>query len=376
MSTTVSSFSADGNITDSLFNTPDIILENWTSSSLDYMDNVTESVVTRQKHVTEYDIYKTAIWLYRNSWKMTAPPGLLGNIIIIIITLKMKPFNSTSLFITSLAVVDLCIICVRIAMKSLPLYTTIICQSMLYLYNAIPMLSNYILLFWTVERFIAVQFPLRVGEICTVKRTVVSIVAIGVVSFAINIAWSVSYVAPPTGIGCAIQKDKREFVYKVWYKVDASIFIFIPMIIIFLCNITIIYRLQQSTKRHQQMTSNEESRQKREKEQRNTTITLLSVSFAFLILHTPLAIYNCMAMSAAILKDQEERATWNFVNSVGLTMAEFQNSINFYLYFLTGRRYRQVTFSLFVPCRKVPETQGKSPDTTTKTTTIHSSETP
>ena len=203
------------------------------------------------------------------------------------------------------------------------------------------------------------QFPLRVGELCTVKRTVVSIIAIGIVWFAVNIAWSVSYVAPPNGIGCSIHKDKRAFIYNIWYKLDALIFIFIPMVIILLCNIMIIYRLQQSTKRHQQMTNIEESRKKETPSRGNTTITLLSVSFAFLLLHTPLAIYNCMAMSAMVLTDQEARATWNFVNSAGLTMAKFQNSINFYLHFLTGRRYRQVMFSLFSACRKVPKTKWK-----------------
>lgn len=136
----------------------------------------------------------------------------------------------------------------------------------------------------------------------------------------------------------------------------------------------IICRLQQSTKRHRKMTSNEESKQKREQEQRNTTITLLSVSFAFLILHTPLAIYNCMAMSAIQLTDQQALANWYFINHFGLTMMEVQNSINFYLYFLTGRRYRAVTFSLFFPCRRIHMSKGKSLATTTNTTGVYSPE--
>ena len=88
MSTTVPSVSKDDNITDSMFYTPDIMLENWTSASLDYTNNLTDSIGIFQKYFTDYDIYKTAIWLYRNSWKMTAPPGLLGNVLIIIIALN------------------------------------------------------------------------------------------------------------------------------------------------------------------------------------------------------------------------------------------------------------------------------------------------
>lgn len=372
MSTTEPFSSTDDNILVSSFNTSDITLDNLTSASFEYVD-LTTSAGPRQKTFMDYDIYKTADWLFRNSWKMTAPPGLLGNLLIITVTLKMKPFNSTSLFISSLAVIDLCVIVSRIAMKSVPLNSIMICQSMWYLYNAIPIFSNYVLLFWTIGRFIAVQFPLRVGELCTLKRTAVSIVAVGVFSFAVSIPWPVSLVLPPSGIGCAIHRDKKKFMYNVWFKVDSSIFIFIPMIIIFFCNIMIIYGLQQSTKRHQQMTKNEESRQKRDREQRNTTITLLYVSFAFLLLHTPLVIYNFMAISTTVLTDQKARATWKFINSFGLAMAELQNSINFYLYFLTGRRYRQVTLSLFGVCRKVPKATEKCPDSNTNMTQIISS---
>ena len=289
--------------------------------------------------------------MFGNSWKIVAPPGLLGNAIIMIVTLKMKPFNSTSLFMLLLAMVDFLLICARIPFKTVPFSSTFICRTMWYLYNAFPLYSNYILLLWTIERFIAVQFPLRVMEWCTLKRTTIAILAAGVFSFSVNIAWPVSIIGKPSGGGCVLYDDKWEFIYKYWYNVETSILVFIPMIIIGLCNIKIIHCLRQLTKRHQQMTSNEESRQKKEKEQRNTTITLLSVSFAFLILHTPLAIYNCLALSTTRMTDQEAIASWDFFNFFGQIMMELQNSVN-YLYFLTARRYRLILSKLFLPCRK------------------------
>ena len=358
MTSTVSSLSTDESATDAVRNASNITLE---PSSFEDVVNVSEPVRTTDRNFYDYNIYKTAIWMFFNNWKIVAPPGLLGNIVIVILTLRIKPFNSTSLFMISLAVVDLSVISSRIAMKAVLFDSTVICQTMWYIYNALPLFSNYILVFWTIERFIAVRFPLRVQVFCTVKRTAVTILVVGIFSFAVNIAWPVSIVKLSYASGCTIYKDKTTFIYQIWYKVDTCIFIFIPMITIFLCNIMIIYGLQHSTKRHLQMTSNEESIRKRNKEQRKTTITLLSVSFAFLILHVPIAIYNCMAMVANFLRDQEALATWNFVNYFGLTMAEVQNSINFYLYFLTGRRFRQVTFSFFVPCRTYspPKKKGR-----------------
>ena len=324
---------------------------------LEALDNATEPVETFGKTFRDYDIFRVAVWLFMDSWKIVAPPGLLGNAIIIIVTLKTKPFNSSCLFMLSLAIVDLLTICARIPFKTVPMTSTVICRTLWYLYNAFPLFSNYILLFWTIERFIAVQFPLRVTEWCTLKGTVISILAAGVFSFSVNIAWPVSIIVKSSGRGCALYDDKREFIFKYWFKVDTSILIFIPMIIIGLCNIKIIHCLRQSTKRHKQMTSNEESRQKRVKEQRNTTITLLSVSFAFLILHSPLAVYNCLAMSTTVITDPKSIAIWEFLNLFGLALAELQNSINFYLYFLTGRRYRQIMSRTFLPCRNKNDSQ-------------------
>ena len=276
---------------------------------------------------------------FKMAGKITVPPDLFVSVTIIVATLKIKPFASTSVFMGSLALVDLSLNCFRIPFEVVWLESTAACRSMWYLYNALPMFSNYILLCWTLERVIAVQFPLRASQWCTVKRTAVLVTVTGIFSFCISVAWPISIVSSSGGLGCKLDEDKISFIYNVWNKVDSSLFIFIPMVLITLSNVLIIIRLQQSTKRHQQMTSSEESRKKREKEQRNITITLLVVSFTFLVLHTcmPIAVYNSFSLSRADMRRDGNIAKWYFLNFCGLALAELQNSVNFFLYFLTGR---------------------------------------
>ena len=238
----------------------------------------------------------------------------------------------------SLASVDLSVNIFRIPFKLIrDQYSTTSCRLMWYLYNVFPVYSNYILFFWTLERVIAVQFPLRAGDWCTVKRTANVVIATGIFSFAMMLPWSIATIGRPTGVGCMYRDDMADFMRGAWRKVDSSIFIFIPMIVIFLSNVLIIIRLYQSTKRHRQMTSSEEAKKRREKEQRNTTITLISVCVAFVLLHMPLAAFNLYADKIPETNDQETLANWGFVNLFGLSVMEVQNSVNFYLYFLTGR---------------------------------------
>ena len=337
-----------------------------TGNSASSFENSTGIMLTQGayvKHFLDYDIIATGRWIFRNSWKFVVPPGLFGNMMIILAMLKMKPFNSTSLFMLALASVDLSVNIFRIPFNLVVhLYTTTSCKVMWYLYNVFPVYSNYILFFWTLERVIAVQFPLQAGEWCTLKRTAIVIIATGIFSFAIMLAYPIAYILGP--IGCTYSDDMLDFMLDVWYKIDSSIFIFIPMIVIFFSNVLIIIRLYQSTIRHRQMTSSEEGKKRRGKEQRNATITLVSVCVAFFLLHMPLAVYNLYSDKVFNTDDQESIANWGFVNMFGMSLMEVQNSVNFYLYFLTGRRYRQFTFSILLPCRKGSVEQSKI---TTKT---------
>ena len=244
------------------------------------VENSTSIMLTQRayvKHFLEYDIIVTGRWIFWNSWKVVVPPGLFGNLMIILATLKMKTFNSTSLFMLSLASVDLSVDIFRIPFKTVDLYSTLSCKVMWYLYNVLPVYSNYILFFWTLERVIAVQFPLRASEWCTVMLTAIVIIVTGIFSFTIMLPYPIAYVVKPNGVGCKSYDDIRDFMFDVWHKIDSSVFIFIPMIVIFFSNVLIIIRLYQSAKRHRQMTSSEEAKKRREKEQRNTTITLVAV---------------------------------------------------------------------------------------------------
>ena len=154
------------------------------------------------KRYYQYDIYLTVNQLYENEWKFIVPPGLIGNMVIVLATLKMNPFNSTSLLMISLSLGDLTLNCIRIPMKEIRLITTVECKIMWYLYNVLPMYSNYILVFWTLDRVIAVQFPMRASALCTVKRTAIVMAATGVFSFAINVGWPIIVVSSSSLYSC------------------------------------------------------------------------------------------------------------------------------------------------------------------------------
>ena len=325
-------------------NTSDFVT---TENSSWAFENSTLPTTPYVKQFYEYDLWAVSDWLFKHSWKFIAPPGLVGNFLVILVTLRMRPFNSTSFFMTTLAMVDLLLICIRITIKELSFLSDTPCKVLWYFYNVLPMSSNYILVFWTIERLIAVRFPLKVADWCTIRNATIAVSITIVSSFALNVPWPLSIVKSEYFDSCAIDADWYLFIYDVWYIIDSSFFIFIPMTVILVCNILIITNLRESTKRHKQMTSSEDSRKIRDKEQRNVTITLLTVSFAFIILHIPLAVYNTQALSKHEITDHYAYAVWDFINVCGISFAEFQNSLNFYLYFLTGRKYRQNTVNLF-----------------------------
>ena len=310
------------------------------------MTNSTASVsTTAAKTAFDYDNGQMAMWIFDNNWKIVSPPGIIGNLIILIVTIRMKPFNSSSLFMVSLATVDMLLVCGRPGLREMDKYSDAACQSIWYIFNVLPVYSNYILLFWTLERFIAVQFPLRVNDWCTLRNTAFSITGAGVFAVLYCLPWLLSFENDPTSVFCQFRDHWQEFMFLVYFYMETAFLMLIPMLAILFLNIGIIYRLKASTKRHKTMTSSEEANKQREKVQRNMTISLLTVSFAFILLHTPMSVHN-LASFVHFETTEKERADWLLLNACSYMLFDAQNSVNFYLYFLSGRKYRQHTLAL------------------------------
>lgn len=193
--------------------------------------------------------------------------GVIGNILscIVFLTTHLR-MRSSSYYLAALACADLGFL---VALFIVWLTSTIdvpifhvngFCQGIVYLSSVCGFLSVWLIVAFTVERFIAVQYPLHRPHMCTVAR------AKAIIAYLAGFALvSHSYVFITSGI---IQRDDgsqmcemlehHQDLMHIINIVDTFLTLIIPLILIVVMNVMIavnLFRFSQRFKRHNVDTS-------------------------------------------------------------------------------------------------------------------------
>lgn len=249
--------------------------------------------------------------------------------------------------------------------------------------------SVWLIIAVTVERFIAVCYPLQAASMCTHRtamRVVIGIFAL-VLGFNLNFIWTTNLQLIAIDVDynaiyqCSAADGFDVFVNKVWPWIDAVLYSSLPFGIILLLNALIIRRVIQARRsRNHGLASGRRSTDRVGLRRRaggnsvavggsktaggetNTTLSLmlLTITCAFLVMTLPM---NVMLIAAAFWKDLSgdtfhRRAKFHLAKTVSELLMYVNHSINFFLYCGTGQKFRQELCALL--CRWNGKTKNKS----------------
>lgn len=188
--------------------------------------------------------------------------GLVGNLLscIVFLTTHLK-MRSSSYYLAALACADFGFLVLLLlvwlsGILDFPLFhVNGFCQCIVYLSTVCGFLSVWLIVAFTVERFIAVQYPLHRPHMCTVARA--KAIVIYLVVFA---ALSHSYVFVTSGIievrdgeqVCDMRESHRDTM-RVINIIDSLVTLIIPFVLIGTMNVMIavnLFRFSQRFKRH------------------------------------------------------------------------------------------------------------------------------
>lgn len=251
--------------------------------------------------------------------------------------------------------------------------TPIICEVSIYISNVCSFLSVYFIVAFTVERFIAVRYPLKRPSMCTVSRA--KIVLSSLTLFAL-----ISYT--PTFIIAGVEErvlgnrtvpycDVREG-YKdlshIINSIDAFVVLIIPFSAICVINICICYTVWKLARIRRTMTNSASSTtrtvngihrptirtaaascMRNQSSQTKVTKMLLVVSTVFLILNLPSYIFR--ARSYFVEKNEEKAELLMIVQHSSYILFQTNFAINFILYCISGQNFRKALASLCCPKR-------------------------
>lgn len=343
----------------------------WITNSTYSNGRLSNSTLKPGITVSNYELlpeYKAYMFFKTYFVYITSVPGLVTNPMCIYIALNIRPRTTAEIHMFALGVTDCLVVSLRLLLLLLRQtkhqWTNISCKLMFYTLNTSYVFSNWILVSWTVERFIAVMFPMKMNIWCSIRNVkrmllIVLFVCCCLMIPQITEAQTISY-----GIGDTAICYYSAIYFSTFAMLENFFYMYIPMIIITGCNILIIYRIQQASKQRMLYTTKEETLRKRAKEQKQMTFVLLTVAGMFLILHIPQLIAKVWQ---AVYPNQLEILQYSVINyiryvlftTLGYFITDFQNSINFFLYCAFGSKVK-CTLSRMFNCRKSSEDKNIS----------------
>ena len=226
--------------------------------------------------------------------------------------------------------------------------STASCKIFFWFWKTSKMTSSWFIVLISMERFIAVVFALHAHSLNTKGNVLTGIMMVYGVIGGYNLAWDILNDGVRNG-RCFpnIPNPGYEHVSRPMIVTGATMYAFVPGGIILVLNTFTVARLIKMTRKRHQMTARNAQR-KDEKVTAMMTGMLLGVSFAFLVLVVPVASSHIVSLYTG--NDLYTSNDPLFVALREITQAtEMLNySINFLLYVLCCRKFRQCFVKIFL----------------------------
>ncbi|XP_033753651.1 growth hormone secretagogue receptor type 1-like [Pecten maximus] len=306
--------------------------------------------------------------------------GTIGNILSFTVFRTNSGKVSTYTYLSALAIMDLLVLYIGLLrlwiaqlsdfdIKDQANWT---CKLVAFLGYVCSDSSVWLIVAVTVERYIAVCFPLKASNLCRIRKAryivFVPILALCFVNF--HFLWTVQLrhdkndTINPVYI-CDAGPNFSELVNGVWVWVDAGIYSFVPFAILSILNGRIIQKvcIAKNERKHLVTTDRNGCNNIRSKHSgtgevsRKLTMMLLMVSFTFLLTTLPMNIILIMTKSWNE-QNQQQKADFYLAKTVSELLMYLNHTINFFLYCISGRKFRRQILSLL--CRSV---QNQNDDT-------------
>ena len=282
--------------------------------------------------------------------------GTFGNVLSIVVIVRKRMLGkSVYFYLLSLACADTAVLYVsalktwvRAAFGVEFLHVSpAACKTLMFLLVLALHMSAWLVVFVTSDRFVAVWFPLKAAIFCTTKRAAIVTVLCLVIMVIYNLQlfWTIHLQVFPeqnyTKCGPYATDHFHNYTYNYLKFATYSL---IPFGIVLIFNVGIVMKLKRDSpalRNAQSGGRHEWSRAAAQMEtQRRLTYMLLTVSFSWLVLTVPFTLFSLFP-STWFYHEEYKYAPGQLIKVISFLLMYINHSTNFYLYCLTGRKFRQ-----------------------------------
>ncbi|KAL8592909.1 hypothetical protein ACOMHN_050736 [Nucella lapillus] len=289
--------------------------------------------------------------------------GLFGNLATIFVMRRVSDNNSTQhVFLIALAVSDLSLLYTGLFVEWLQwsfhvdmrLWHPVMCTLLQWFVYSTNTTSAWLVTAVTVQRTMAVLWPHRMRVVCTVQRTWVAVAVVVLTAFLIHV-----HHLPGSEINeynlCGFKRGGlyEYFISQIYTWLDMCLSSLLPAVCLMICNVVLSMTLFQASSSVSQHVSSKSSSahgdDARRKTASKTTVMILAVSSTFLLLTMPsnAFIIGCNIACIDFTNNPRRLAVLQLLMTVFLLMWYSNSAVNFFLYCLTGTKFRGVFLSWF-----------------------------
>ncbi|KAL8597529.1 hypothetical protein ACOMHN_033400 [Nucella lapillus] len=293
----------------------------------------------------------------------TVPPALLifgtfGNVMIVVVMRGLRASQSTaclSVYFTALAVSDQFFLLTAVLWFWIYMVFTwppsffrydLLCTIPWFVWYTCCLSSAWFLVVMTYQRVTSVVTPHRVGVLCTVGRAKIIIAVIAVIACVLNHHFLYTFSYWPFYIECRSREKYQDFI-DLFTWVDLWLSSLIPFFLLGIGNAVLIWHVIKSVQFSRQMRGSLNQQATSGRSNKTTspmTTTLILISAAFLLFTLPTCIFDAYLRMVDLEDANREFLSKLYLMETITLFLWFGNSAcNFYLYLLSGSKFRQET---------------------------------
>ena len=332
--------------------------------------NTTDSITYFPATSVQDSEPSTSFWLHARSLAFRIGPpiilslGTAGNILIIIVLRRMGTESSTMpLFFTALAASDLALLYVGIFPVwlenqfgfALTSTHSAVCKVNYWTFFSLGWLSSWLLVAMTIQRAMSVVWPHRVKQACTHQQAHATIAILVTVLFGININLLFGVdISQELGRCFFTDSYLRQFL-DVYIWIDLMLSSILPFGLLLCSNSVLIWKVLQSVRAARANLTGIQAEQvnARQKKFSSMTVMLIVASGAFIILTGPI---NAVSLVTYFTEDtaaeNDRTKSMPFLIALANLLWYTNSAVNFFLYMLTGSRFRQEFKKVFCTAGK------------------------
>ena len=274
--------------------------------------------------------------------------GSIGNMFSFIVH-KQQQFRkrSSTVFLSLLAVTDTLMLLLGLLQYWIlfNFFPTVLtkahCKGMFFVVKLFGNYSHWIVVCFSIDRFIAVQFPIKSNRWSTPEKSKLCLCCVAVIAFFKNLHYIMTtdfFYDTQKGMPiCAFGLKNKASWITIYQGFEVTVSSILPFTIIFFCNFMIIRKI------HQQQTRKISPQKMRISSNRDgITKTLLLVSTVFVITTCPLQIFRLYFASIDVSRSSAlTQAQYNLGHNICHKLWYTNNGVNFLLYCWSSKSFRR-----------------------------------